>query len=173
MAAGRPIYIGHPFQSDGDDCVWRDGQDVTFAHGGAGIVLSAAAAAAVAQRTVSCISRFGNCWAGDTQVALCLRDANVTFGEAGLEREEQHFRHEAPSRALGRGKKVKWVWRTGRGVTPITFHAVESGEQAAISRVERELAKKGERVTYSALREYLVAHGIVRKKTGKKAEGGA
>lgn len=145
----------------------------TFFHGGSGIVLNAAAARALVAATPMCIRRYHSCWAGDMQVAMCLRSAGVAgtsypvktpSGQPSVGRTfERGFFPYSPSIALGE-KRFHWRWRSKE--EPLTFHKMPISQLRLLREYEADrLAAAGNDTTgavvqFSALREFLTSRGV-------------
>ncbi|GAB0496383.1 hypothetical protein MMPV_007695 [Pyropia vietnamensis] len=145
----------------------------TFFHGGSGIVLNAAAARALVAATPMCIRRYHSCWAGDMQVAMCLRSAGVAgtsypmktpSGQPSVGRTfERGFFPYSPSIALGE-KRYHWRWRSTE--EPLTFHKMPISQLRLLREYEADrLAAAGNGTTgavvqFSALREFLLSRGV-------------
>lgn len=145
----------------------------TFFHGGSGIVLNAAAARALVAATPLCIRRYHSCWAGDMQVAMCLRSAGVAgtsypvraqTGQASLGRTfERDFFPYSPSIALGE-QRFRWRWRSKE--EPLTFHKMPLSQLRLLREFEADrLAAAGNATTgavvqFAALREFLTSRGV-------------
>lgn len=145
----------------------------TFFHGGSGIVLNAAAARALVAATPSCIRRYHSCWAGDMQVAMCLRSAGVAgtsypittpSGQQSVGRTfERGFFPYSPSIAMGE-TRYHWRWRSKE--EPLTFHKMPLSQLRLLREYEaNRLAAAGNGTTgavvqFAALREFLTSRGV-------------
>lgn len=145
----------------------------TFFHGGSGIVLNAAAARTLVAATPSCIRRYHSCWAGDMQVAMCLRSAGVAgtsypittpSGQPSVGRTfERGFFPYSPSIAMGE-KRYHWRWRSKE--EPLTFHKMPLSQLRLLREYESDrLAAAGNGTTgavvqFTALREFLTSRGV-------------
>ncbi|KAI9225061.1 hypothetical protein BC828DRAFT_371985 [Blastocladiella britannica] len=118
-----PHYFGSGNMFRGCDGVEHFGDGPMFAHGGAGIVLSRAAVARVIQHLPRCTIKYSECPVGDVQLALCLRDAGVTFEPIG----PLPFMQENPG--------IKgWVYPTDACLRPISMHHLPAHAWGMLSR---------------------------------------
>ena len=123
-------YFGSGNQFVGCDGVSKFGQGPTFAHGGGGIILSRGAVQALLPNINQCIPKYFGCWAGDVQLALCLRDAGIRHTDIvnGFK-----FQQENP------GLK-KWTFPTNTGAAcerPLSMHHLRLGDLAKLKRAEK------------------------------------
>jgi hypothetical protein len=84
-----PWYLGRAHSFVGCDGVTKHGKGPSFAHGGSGFAVSAAAldrllvqipmgpSKTMRPKIDRCIWKYRDCWAGDIRMALCLRDVGV------------------------------------------------------------------------------------------------
>ena len=163
----KPVYTGKVFYISKCGGFARDGSWIadnaqpkgTFAHGGSGIVLNQKAMDVLYPRVKDCIREFSSCWAGDIQVALCLRTGGITTRRHGPKRSyEKHFIPFWPSKALS-DKRYSARWKSTE--EPITFHKIPVGEQKLMSELERLTMKSGETIVYAELKDHLLRNGII------------
>ena len=77
-AASNAIYLGTLRVVSGcADLTPASRPQVLFNYGGAGIIVSRAALQSMVPHVDRCAAKFGNCWAGDVMLGLCLREAGV------------------------------------------------------------------------------------------------
>jgi hypothetical protein len=79
LNASEPLYLGNPYVISGRGCAGlrlEDGR--LFAHGGSGIILSRAAVGLLVPQAPTCMRDFGECWAGDGMLGLCLYSIGIT-----------------------------------------------------------------------------------------------
>lgn len=134
-----------------------------FAHGGSGIVLNAPAVNAMYTSIPGCIRKFSSCWAGDMQVALCLRDVNVTIQKKrsasgkslGYEQDYNPFR---PTKAMA-DRRYTHKLRSRR--EPITFHSIPEQEMKAMSECESKAIDAVVPMTYNRLRSHILTLGLL------------
>ena len=78
LNASEPHYLGNPYVISGRGCAGlrlEDGR--LFNHGGSGIVLSRAAVELFVPRAPGCLRQFGECWAGDGMLGICLHSLGI------------------------------------------------------------------------------------------------
>jgi Fringe-like len=163
--AAAPLYTGKVFYVA--NCgTWtksgepRDGKGerAGFAHGGSGIVLNGAAMDAIYASTAACMHTFSPCWAGDMQVALCLRKHGVQPVRYGKKKSfERHFHPFSPSRSMA---DSRYTGRWHSTYSPISYHKVAESEVALVSAHERGARARGVPVVYLTLLKSLVDGGV-------------
>lgn len=162
----KPLYTGKVFFVAG--CAGFDKKGyfhgkhserrAAFAHGGSGIVLNGAAMNAIYEKIPECMKQYSSCWAGDMQVALCLREQNIEPEKyEGGRTYEKHFTPFCPSKAL-HDKRYTTRWYTDS--RPITFHKVPLEELQMLSEFERKAAEAKQPVQYDGLRRFLIEKGL-------------
>lgn len=166
VSAGTPVYTGKIFFVAGCGA-WSksgkpksgDGPKAGFAHGGSGIVMNGAAMDRLYPATAGCMRTYSSCWAGDMQVALCLRGAGVEPVRYGKARVfEHHFHQFAPSRAMADTRYIK-RWLSAE--SPMSYHKMAREEANALSRFERDALRAGKPVRYAQLLEALMGAGVM------------
>ncbi|TPX49122.1 hypothetical protein CcCBS67573_g10173, partial [Chytriomyces confervae] len=78
--SSQKLYFGQANRFRGCDGVMEYDDSLKaplVAQGGAGIIMSRGALAAMLKVVDECIVKYNGCWAGDIRVALCLRDADI------------------------------------------------------------------------------------------------
>ena len=78
LNASEVHYLGNPYVISGygcDNLRVEDGR--LFNHGGSGILLSRAAMELLVPAAPRCLERFGECWAGDGMLGICLHSLGV------------------------------------------------------------------------------------------------
>eukprot|EP00173_Palmaria_palmata_P003815 Plantae.Rhodophyta-Palmaria_palmata.ctg4172.p1 GENE.Plantae.Rhodophyta-Palmaria_palmata.ctg4172~~Plantae.Rhodophyta-Palmaria_palmata.ctg4172.p1 ORF type:complete len:279 (+),score=32.22 Plantae.Rhodophyta-Palmaria_palmata.ctg4172:108-839(+) len=143
---------GEPLKSKG--AVDRAG----FAHGGSGIVLNGPAMDAMYSGVASCMRRFSSCWAGDMQVALCLRERGISPMRYNNS-FERHFHPFSASKAMGDRRYTSRLQRDDAG--PITFHKMTEVESGLLSDYERGQRKRKALVVYKGLLRWLLEHKVI------------
>lgn len=159
-----PFYTGKVFLiascsewgSHGENLITKDGPTATFAHGGSGIVLNGAAMDAMYTSIPDCIRSYSTCWAGDIQVALCLRRAGVVPRKYGKS-FERHFTPFHPSHALGDSRYTR-RWRSTE--RPITFHKAPIEQLRLLSEFERKCLGDRVPVVYATLLDFLLQRNV-------------
>ena len=77
LNASEPLYLGNPYVLSGRGCAGLRLGAVLFAHGGSGIILSRAAVELLVPQAPTCMREFGECWAGDGMLGLCLHSIGI------------------------------------------------------------------------------------------------
>jgi Fringe-like len=163
VATGKPLYTGKIFfvascGAWGKGGVPKSGKgpQAGFAHGGSGIVMNGAAMDRLYGSVPACMRTFSSCWAGDMQVALCLRLHGVEPARYGGA-FERHFHPFSPSRSMADSRYVqRWL----SDAAPMSYHKLAEGEVALVSEFERAALKSGTSVRYAALLRFLLDRGV-------------
>jgi Fringe-like len=162
----QPLYTGKvfsvtkcgPYDINAFNNDSRELPNLSFAHGGSGIVLNAPTLHAMFPTIAECVTKYSSCWAGDMQVALCLNDIGIRFnGHSDPLAIGEHFTPFSPRKALMH-KDYTALWLSTE--MPITFHKAPENELSLLSAFDAKCRRKRTRVVYSELREHLTSNGL-------------
>ncbi|KAJ3246241.1 hypothetical protein HDU77_009024 [Chytriomyces hyalinus] len=129
--SSKKLYFGQANRFRGCDGVMEYDDSLKaplVAQGGAGIIMSRGALAAMLKVVDECIVKYNGCWAGDIRVALCLRDVDIRLQHlVGLN---------------GWPPQGNFIFSPNPCEVPFTYHHVLPEQMKQIHEIEQSFQKQ-------------------------------